>query len=153
MGAYFINNGYLCIKNEFAEECVNLLKKEIGYDEDDDCIDWIEDRQSGISEITFEDVDGDIGEDIQKVADLFKERGIEVYGSIEYYGSNDGHTVIKDNVVRDYDNEDYGANESLKGNQIGLELKEKLLNELENFNGKYSIEILKKMINEATTAD
>lgn len=155
MSSYYTNNGSLYIKNEFAEECVNLLKEKLGCDEDygDSNIDWSEDNKSGIAEIILEEVDGDITDDIQTIADVFKERGIEISGDIEYYGSNDGHIVVRNNVVRDYDDEDYGANDALEGNTIGLELKGKLLCELENFNGNNSIEAMKKLINEAKTAN
>ena len=113
----------------------------------------MDDNVTGITEIHLSECDGNIDDDLDSICKYFSERGVVINGEFEYWGDYDGKIVINNNCVKSYDYEEYGANEVLKGNSIGMKLKEKLLNELENFNGKYSIEIMKKMINEAATAD
>ena len=140
-----INFGTLYIGEKYKKELFDLMVKEYG----NDCI-FCDNYDS---EINVREVYGDMCSGLQKIANYFKEKGVTLNGTIIYYGEWDGYTVVKNNVVRDYDHEEYGANSALEGNSIGLELKEKLLFELENFKGNNSIETMKKLINEAKTAD
>lgn len=144
---YLMNDGSMYINTKYANELFDMCK-EICED-----VDRMDDNVTGITEIHLSECDGNIDDDLDSICKYFSERRVVINGEFEYWGDYDGKIVINNNCVKSYDYEEYGANEVLKGNSIGMKLKEKLLNELENFNGKYSIEIMKKMINEAATAD
>lgn len=144
---YLMNDGSMYVNTKYANELFDMCK-EICED-----IDRMDDNVTGITEIHLSECDGDIDDELDDICRYFSERGVIINGEFEYWGDYDGKIVIENNCVRSYDDEEYGANEILKGNSIGLELKEKLLNELDNFNGNESIEYMKKMINEAATAD
>ena len=144
---YLMNDGSVYIDTKYANELVDMCR-ELCED-----VDRMDNSITGVTEIHLSECSGFIDDDLVDICNHFSKMGVVINGDFEYWGDYDGKIVINNNCVKSYDYEEYGANEVLKGNSIGMKLKEKLLNELENFNGKYSIEIMKKMINEATTAE
>lgn len=144
---YLMNDGSVYVDTKYANELVNMCR-ELCED-----VDRMDNAVTGVTEIHLSECDGYIDDDLDSICEYFSERGVVINGEFEYWGDYDGKIVIENNCVKSYDDEEYGANEALKGNSIGLELKEKLLNELKNFKGKDSIELMTKLINETITAD